>query len=238
MPEHENVYRNEADRYHALVSCEDYKKKLPSAIQAIIPRGSSILESGAGTGRVTNILASIAGELTGLDLSVPMLVKAAAVTPIDNRVIHGFSAGDHRFLPISGSRYDWVVSGWSVCYLASWNRDDWKPQVNAALKEFTRVLRAAGKILLIETLGTGELTPNPPEHLIDYLSYLDKLGFQRTWIRTDYRFADETNARELTGFFFGEGMLEKIDFSSNPILPECTGLWLINKADLLKSLPD
>ncbi len=237
MPEHENVYQNEADRYHALVSCEDYNGNLNNAIKVVIQYGASILETGAGTGRVTAMLAPISGGLTILDLSVPMLQKAARVTPMDSPAINGLSAGDHRFLPVPGNSYDWIVSGWSVCYLASWYRDDWKPQVNSALKEFMRVLRPDGKILLIETLGTGELTPKPPDHLSDYLNYLDDLGFQRTWIRTDYRFADEPTARDLTGFFFGESMLEKIDFSATPTLPECTGLWTISRADLRKNLP-
>ncbi len=237
MPEHENVYRNEADRYHALVSREDYNRNLNAAIKAVIPTGASILETGAGTGRVTAMLAPVSGGLTVLDLSVPMLQKAARVIPMDSPVVHGLSAGDHRYLPVTANSYDWVVSGWSVCYLASWNREGWKPQVHAALKEFTRVLRPDGKILLIETLGTGELTPRPPDHLTDYLNYLDGLGFQRTWIRTDYRFDDEPTARDLTGFFFGEGMLEKIGYSPTPVLPECTGLWTISRADLLKNLP-
>ncbi len=237
MPEHENVYHNDADRYHALVSCEDYDKNLPAAIAGLIPRGSIILETGAGTGRVTAILAPIAGGLTAMDLSVPMLIKAATITPMDTPVIHGFSAGDHRYLPVSGSRYDWIVSGWSVCYLATWYPDDWKPQVNAALNEFTRTLRPDGRILLIETLGTGEVTPNPPGHLTDYISYLDELGFQRTWIRTDYHFTDELTAHDLTGFFFGDGMLNKIELNPTPILPECTGLWTISKTDLLRNLP-
>lgn len=236
MPEHENVYQNETDRYHALVSCEDHNGNLPAAIQALIPPGTCVLETGAGTGRVTAILAPIAGGLTALDLSVPMLIKAAGTIPVDGPKISGFSAGDHRFLPVPDNRFDWIVSGWSVCYLASWNRDNWKPQVDCALKEFNRVLRSDGQILLIETLGTGELSPKPPDHLLDYLKYLDDLGFHRTWIRTDYRFADEPSARDLTGFFFGEGMLEKIDYSPTPILPECTGLWTISRSDLLKNL--
>lgn len=237
MSEHENVYRDEAERYHALVSCEDHSGNLPVSIQTIIPRGASILESGAGTGRVTAMLTPLAGELISLDLSVPMLVKAQNTTQPTLPLFPGYAAADHRYLPVPDRHFEWVVSGWSVCYLASWNRENWQAEVNHALCEFARVLRPGGCILLVETLGTGETSPNPPGHLVDYIAYLDRLGFERRWIRTDYCFVNEAAARELTGFFFGEGMLKNITLNTNPILPECTGLWTISKADLLKNLP-
>jgi SAM-dependent methyltransferase len=237
MPEHENVYRDEAERYHALVSCEDHTGNLPAEIKSIIQPGVSILETGAGTGRVTAMLAPLADELVSMDISLPMLAKAHASTPPVPPAFPGYSAADHRFLPIARERFDWVVSGWSVCYLVSWNREKWQTEVNHALIEFSRVLRPDGQVLLIETLGTGETTPGPPDHLSGYLEYLDRFGFVRRWIRTDYLFKDEKSACDLTGFFFGEGMLEKITSNPKPILPECTGLWTISKADLLKNLP-
>ena len=50
MPEHENVYKNETEQYHALVSYEDYKLNLPAALGRMIGNGlPAILESGAGT---------------------------------------------------------------------------------------------------------------------------------------------------------------------------------------------
>jgi ubiquinone/menaquinone biosynthesis C-methylase UbiE len=237
MPEHEDVYRSEADRYHALVSCEDYSGNLSSSIKAIIPAGDSVLETGAGTGRVTAMLGPLASELACFDLSVPMLAKAAVSTPPHSSGFQGYAAADHRSLPVEGNRFDWIVSGWSVCYLVTWNHDTWLVEVNHALREFARVLHPEGHILLIETLGTGETIPNPPGQLTDYLEYLDKLGFQRRWIRTDYGFADEATARDLAGFFFGESMQKNIEFNPAPTLPECTGLWMISRSDLLKNLP-
>jgi len=238
MAEHENIYRDETEQYHALVSFEDFSGNLQASIKSIIPAGASILETGAGAGRVTTLLAPLAGKLVSLDLSVPMLTKALASTPPKALTFSGYAAADHRFLPVSDHQYDWIISGWSVCYLVSWHRDLWKQEVNLALQEFSHVLRPDGHILLIETLGTGEISPKPPDHLTAYLDYLDSLGFQRQWIRTDYRFPDESTARDLTGFFFGDGMLKNINFQPVPVLPECTGLWTISQADLLKNFPD
>jgi ubiquinone/menaquinone biosynthesis C-methylase UbiE len=237
MAEHENVYHDETERYHALVSFEDYSNHLQASIQSIIPAGSSILETGAGTGRVTALLTPLAGKLVSLDLSVPMLIKALASTPPNASTFSGYATADHRFLPVSDHQYDWIISGWSVCYLVSWHQGNWKQEVNHALKEFSRILHPDGHVLLIETLGTGETSPNPPDHLKAYLDYLDSLGFQRRWIRTDYRFPDDAAARDLTGFFFGDGMVKNITFHPVPVLPECTGLWTISQTDLLKNLP-
>jgi ubiquinone/menaquinone biosynthesis C-methylase UbiE len=237
MPEHEDVYRNEADRYHALVSSEDYAGNLADSLQSIIPAGDTVLETGSGTGRVTAMLTPLASELACFDLSVPMLEKAEKSTPPLKSGFMGYASADHRSLPVPSNRFDWIVSGWSVCYLVTWNHDSWLVEVNNALREFARVLHPEGHILLIETLGTGETIPNPPGQLTDYLDYLAKLGFQRRWIRTDYRFVDEATARDLTSFFFGESMLKTIQSGPAPTLPECTGVWTISRADLLKNLP-
>jgi len=50
-------------------------------------------------------------------------------------------------------------------------------------------------------------------------------GFQRSWIRTDYRCDSQEEALELVEFFFGEEMISKIGNGNKPVLPECTGLW-------------
>jgi ubiquinone/menaquinone biosynthesis C-methylase UbiE len=238
MPEHENVYRNEAERYHALVSFEDYQHNLSNVITQIIPSSQSILETGAGTGRVTKLLAPLAHDLVCFDLSVPMISMANTVSHPNSLAFQGYAAADHRFLPVGNQRFDWAVSGWSVCYLVSWQQNNWKSEVSRALTEFSRVLKPEGHVLIIETEGTGKTSPEPPSHLKEYLDFLAEIGFQRQWIRTDYLFPDAAIARELTEFFFGSEMLTTIEFHSQPILPECTGLWVCQRSDLTKNLPD
>jgi ubiquinone/menaquinone biosynthesis C-methylase UbiE len=238
MPEHEDVYRNEAERYHALVSFEDHNNNLSTAISQIIPSSQSILETGAGTGRVTKIITPLAHDLVSFDLSVPMVSMANTVSHPSSLALHGYAAADHRFLPVGDNKYDWVVSGWSVCYLVSWQQENWKNEVCRALTEFCRVLKPEGYVLIIETEGTGKTSPKPPSHLVEYLDFLEEIGFQRKWIRTDYLFPDAAIARELTEFFFGAEMLTSIEFQAQPILPECTGLWVCQLSDLTKNLPE
>ncbi len=236
MPEHENVYQNETEKYHALVSFEDYQKNLTRSICEILTESQKILETGAGTGRVTKILAPLSRELVSFDLSIPMLSLASSISSPDLPDFRGYAAADHRYLPAGNCQFDWVVSGWSVCYLVSWQSQNWKQEVGNALKEFTRILNSDGHILIIETLGTGKFSPEPPPHLIEYLQFLEKVGFHRQWLRTDYQFPDIVTARELTEFFFGSDMLNYIDSQTLPILPECTGLWIGDKQDVMKML--
>jgi SAM-dependent methyltransferase len=238
MPEHEDVYRNEAERYHALVSFEDHNNNLSTAISQIIPSSQSILETGAGTGRVTKLLAPLARDLVSFDLSVPMVTLANSINCYGSHTFRGYAAADHRFLPVENHIFDWVVSGWSVCYLVSWQKNNWKSEVNRALAEFRRILKPEGHVLFIETEGTGKTSPEPPSHLVEYLDFLEEIGFQRQWIRTDYLFPDAAIARELTEFFFGAEMLTSIEFQAQPILPECTGLWVCQLSDLTKNFPE
>jgi ubiquinone/menaquinone biosynthesis C-methylase UbiE len=211
MAEHKNIYFNETERYHALVSFEDHTNNLSKTIKPIIGAGfPDILESGAGTGRLTDILMPLAGKLVGFDISPAMLTTANLKKKQFLKTFSGFSASDHRWLPVEKNSFDWIVSGWSVCYLVSWQREFWKQEVNIALGEFIRVLDPKGNILLIETLGTGNKEPQPPDHLVDYLNYLDKLGFSRKVIRTDYKFPNPDTAEKLVEFFFGKEMLQQI----------------------------
>lgn len=237
MVEHENVYKNETERYHALVSYEDFNNNLAQAIRKSIPKHKKILESGAGTGRVTNILLPACNELACFDLSHAMLDKARNSIFYGSRGFSGLAVGDHRYLPVKSGLFDWVVSGWSVCYLVSWQPERWKREVCSALWEFLRVIKPDGNIMIIETLGTGKTSPEPPSHLVEYLGFLSHIGFEHECIRTDYRFPDMETASDLTQFFFGSEMLTSIDYASQPMLPECTGVWTCSSAQLSRTLP-
>jgi ubiquinone/menaquinone biosynthesis C-methylase UbiE len=94
------------------------------------------------------------------------------------------------------------------------------------LGEMQRVVRPGGTVVLLESLGTGKEQPDPPSELLPYFAYLEAYGFQRDWIRTDYRFKDKAEAESSARFFFGDEMVAKIrENEQGVILPECTGIW-------------
>lgn len=223
MPDHHSIYNEAAVNYERLVSREDYAGNILKAIREVMPvEGIDVVETGAGTGRVTRLLAPYVRSITAYDSSEHMLQIAADSLTEAGR--HNWSIGvaDHRSLPAADASADLCISGWSVCYLVDWNREAWQAEVEKALAELERILRPGGMTILIETQGTGFTTPHAPEHLIGYYQFLQEHGFASKWFRTDYKFDSPQQAQESASFFFGEEMVSKIE---GVILPECTGLW-------------
>jgi len=227
MPDHQSIYLSEAERYDQLVSREDYQGHVLEAIQAIFPlQGADVIELGAGTGRLTLIAAPLVKSIHAFDQSQAMLDLAVLKLGLANLDNWQTGVADHRQIPAGDGCTDLVISGWSVCYVVVWNQAHWQVELERALAEMRRLLRPAGHVILIETLGTGVETPQAPPHLVAYYTYLEDHGFQRSWIRTDYRFDNLQQAQELTRFFFGEETALKIQVDQRGvILPECTGIW-------------
>ena len=227
MAEHPEIYRSQAEQYEALVSREDYQGQLLPALQKITSFNSKqVVEFGAGTGRLTTQVASFARSIQGFDISQHMLDVAGQKLTQSGLTNWHIQTADHRRVPAADHSADVILSGWSVCYVVVDHPQGWQAEIDKVLAEMNRVLIPGGKIILIETLGTGFEQPYPPDHLLDYYAYLESQGFERSWIRTDYCFETLEVARELTAFFFGDAMLEKIVSDARGItLPECTGIW-------------
>ena len=226
LTDHKKVYEQEATQYQRLISREDFQGNLLPAILDIIPVDNlDVVDLGAGTGRLSCLLAPFVNSLNTFDLSTHMLEIASDCLQDGGYKNWQTAAADHRQIPLQNRSVDLVISGWSLCYLVVWEADKWDIELEKGLAEISRVLRSNGVTIIIETLGTGTEIPKPPDKLNIYLEYLDSLGFQKKWIRTDYRFESRDEAKELTEFFFGEEMLDKIQTGTNPVLPECTGIW-------------
>jgi ubiquinone/menaquinone biosynthesis C-methylase UbiE len=231
--DHKQVYQQDGEKYQQLIAREDYKGNLLPAIQKLVPlAGLDVVDLGTGTGRLASLLGPIAGSISAFDRSVHMLEVASrhlAKLPLNTWLI---AAADHRAIPQPRNSADLILSGWSFCYLAVWGGVDWKSAIGNGLKEIKRVLRAEGSVILVESLGTGNSDPQPPDKLKPYFSFLEDQGFYHSWIRTDYKFRNREEAQDLTAFFFGEEMLQNIQLAPKPILPECTGIWWCGANDL------
>ncbi len=220
------IYQSDGDRYEALVSREDYRGNIPRAIDEIISvDGLDVVDLGAGTGRLTVMLAPRVKAIRSFDVSAEMLRVCR-----ERLIASGLSnwqvdVADHRQLPLTEHSADLVVSGWSVAYLAVWHPETYRDELEAWMNEMKRVLRPGGHIILFESLGTGNETPIELEHLKDYYPWLDEAGFLHKWIRTDYQFESVDEAAELSGFFFGADMATRILEKQSAVLPECTGVW-------------
>ena len=220
------IYQSDADRYDALVSREDYQGNIRRALEEIVsPDDLDVLDLGAGTGRLTLILAPRAKSIRAFDSSAEMLRVCR-----ERLIASGLSnwqvdVADHRNLPVEDHSVDVVVSGWSVSYLAVWNPEQANQELDKWLLEMRRVLRKDGMIILFESLGTGNESPMRLEHVETTYQWLDDNGFQNKWIRTDYQFESIEEAEELSRFFFGDELGDKARQNNWVILPECTGMW-------------
>ena len=220
------IYQSDGDRYEALVSREDHQGNIPRALDEIVNvSGLDVFDLGAGTGRLALMLAPRVKSIRAFDASDEMLRVCR-----ERLTTGGFSnwqveVGDHRQLPVEDQSADLVVSGWSVAYLYVWNPETWKVELEKWLVEMKRILRPGGFIVLFETLGTGNESPMKLEHLKEYYPWLDEAGFQNKWIRTDYQFESVDEAEELSRFFFGDELGDKVRQNNWVILPECTGVW-------------
>jgi ubiquinone/menaquinone biosynthesis C-methylase UbiE len=220
------IYQTDGDRYEALISREDYQGNIIKALEEIVkPDGLDILDLGAGTGRLTLMLAPRARSIRAFDVSEEMLRVCRQRLEASGLSNWKVEVGDHRQLPLEDHTADLVVSGWSVSYLAVWNPDTWRDELEKWLDEMKRVLRRGRYIVLFESLGTGNESPIKLEHLKEFYPWLYEVGFKDKWIRTDYKFVSLEEAEELSRFFFGDELGDKVRQNSLVILPECTGVW-------------
>jgi ubiquinone/menaquinone biosynthesis C-methylase UbiE len=221
-----HIYQSEADRYEALISREDYQGNIPRAIDEIVHvDGLDVIDLGAGTGRLTLLLAPRVKSIRAFDASAEMLRVCRERLLASGLSNWGVQAADHRRLPLRNDSADLAVSGWSVSYLAVWSPDHGEAELDKWLAEMKRVLRQDGMIILFESLGTGNESPIRLEHVESTYRWLDANGFQNKWIRTDYKFASIEEAVELSRFFFGDELGDRVAQNNWVTLPECTGVW-------------
>jgi ubiquinone/menaquinone biosynthesis C-methylase UbiE len=225
-PDHKETYRSETENYDQLITREDFQGNILREIERICPPdGLDILDLGAGTGRFETMLAGRAASLTAVDLSHAMLeIARGKLVELGTKKFH-LITGDHRSLPLRSQSFDLVISGWSICYLADWYPETWRGELDKAFTEIRRVIRTGGRVILLETQGTGFKKPTPPPHLTSYFDYLQEAGFQYSWVRTDYHFTDLDEAVSISRFFFGEELAARVRVNDWIVLPECTGFW-------------
>ena len=225
------IYAGRADAYHELVRREDAQGNLPAALRSIADfEGATVVELGAGTGRVTGIVAQQAGRVRAFDRSRHMLDQAAVNLSMFRNV--SLAEADNFSVPLPDGSADIVIEGWSFGHAVTTAGDGWRKAAEALVAETARLLAPGGTAIIIETLGTGFRVPTPPgEVLPAFSSWLEEQqGFQKKWIRTDYLFETVSKARELVEFFFGEMVDHEVLPTGQVSVPECTGIWWKRKA--------
>jgi len=226
MPTQEEIYKIEGDKYEALIAREDYQGNIMKSLREITPLENRVVyDLGAGTGRLACMLAPLVKHVRAFDISEEMLRVCREKFIASGLTNWQVDVADHRQLPVEAASADLVVSGWSLSYLAVWNPESAWVELDKWLGEMKRVLRPNSHVVLFESLGTGNESPIKLEHLKDFYPWLEAVGFQHKWIRTDYKFESVEEAEFLSRFFFGDDLGDKVKENKWVILPECTGVW-------------
>ncbi|MFZ0964603.1 MAG: methyltransferase domain-containing protein [Terriglobia bacterium] len=112
--------------------------------------GESVLEMALGTGLLFAKLAGIQGlvRCAGLDLSKAMLSRARRRLSRQQSLRHSLCRGDARSLPFASGAFDLIVNGYFMDLLSPGD-------ITLALKEFRRVLKPTGRLVLLVMANQG-----------------------------------------------------------------------------------
>ena len=214
-------------KYDILVTKEDYNNNLIKCINEICPLNNLIVtDLGAGTGRISFLLAPYVKNIFAFELTSGMLDQAKEKQKKLNVTNITFNFGDNRKIPLPDSTVDLVIAGWSFGMMMAWNLPDWEKVVDQALNEVNRIIKNNGTIIIIETQGTMKNKPEPLEFLIPLYNYLEvKYNFKCNIINTDYKFDSINEAIDLMSFFFDKEIGEEVKKRNSLIIPEFTGIW-------------
>jgi SAM-dependent methyltransferase len=224
MSDFHQIYAHDAERYHRLVSAEDYLGELPRALARVAKLdGARVVEVGMGTGRLTQLLLEAGASVVGYERSEAMLKVAR------RQLGDRFDAvlADVREVALPPRSADVALAGWALGHFCEWYAPEFLVEIEAVIAKMNDALVAGGTLVVIETLGTGTAHPGPPNAaLATYYRWLEGvLGMQREELRTDYRFASPAAAADALEFFFGTELAERVRASGSAIVPEWTGLW-------------
>ena len=150
------IYHQQTELYEQLVQHEDYQGHLFASINRLYPVTEvRVVEFGAGTGRVTALLAPAARIILAFDLALPMV--RIAHRKLQERFGHKLITGaaDNRAVPVASQSADIAIEDWSFAQMMVWYQAAWRREMRQAILEMLRVLRPGGTAMMIETLGTG-----------------------------------------------------------------------------------
>jgi ubiquinone/menaquinone biosynthesis C-methylase UbiE len=121
---------------------------LTAILDAAALRGDErVLDAGCGAGHTALAFAPRVAEVVGLDLTEAMLAQGRKLARQQERTNITFQRGDVEKLAFDDASFDLVTSRYSAHHY---------PHPLAALREFARVLKPGGSLLLVDVVSPDE----------------------------------------------------------------------------------
>lgn len=227
MDHFQRIYQQQADGYSRLMSGADVDGRLAAALRELTPfSGKKWLDLGTGTGRIPAIVSPHVAQLVALDRHTAMLKEQLSTQR--SALSTQLAQADMQALPLPSHHFDVVTAGWAMGHSRAWFAEQWQAVMGRMVQEMRRVVAPGGVVIIMETMGTGVLTPAPPSaELAEYYNWLEgQWGFARQVIPIDYEFAGVGDAAAVMTFFFGEEMGQRVRANHWQRVPEWAGLWV------------
>ncbi len=110
VTDYKTIYDTRGADYERLVSREDYEGNLLRVIRQIRPLSNlTVVESGAGTGRITTMLAPHVKAIHAFDAAAHMLSFATAKLEQMDGVVWSTAVADHRAIPVDNNSADLLI---------------------------------------------------------------------------------------------------------------------------------
>lgn len=123
------------------IKTEEEREAWKRELEKVLPAGQlDVLDAGCGTGEMGLLLAEMGHRVTGIDLSENMLGLARSKAKA-SRLKARFERGDAESLKFKDESFDLVINRHLLWTL---------PHPDAALREWSRVLRQNGKVVVID----------------------------------------------------------------------------------------
>lgn len=157
------TYNKIAKKYSEFYS-SDLDSEFVSSFINVLPEKAKILDLGCGTGRLLGVFQKKGFSITGLDLSEKMLEIAKKNFPQIK-----FVKSDMRKTRFKNNSFDALIVAYSVIHIP-------KKEIPATIKEFARILKPKGKLMLVIQKGRKEKFLKEPldENLQLFLNFMGK----------------------------------------------------------------
>ena len=147
LTETSSFYRSAAETYRLFAEAEDVPGLIAEYLTPEV-KGRIVLDAGCGTGKYAEILSPACVHYYGLDQAEDALASARA--KLQGRVGISFIAASMEKIPLPDQSVDVVLSTWALSVIREVGRRD------VVLREFARVMKPEGKLILVENDIGGE----------------------------------------------------------------------------------